>query len=163
MTGKQVKVETCNKSPKKGNSRIYGNCCNSGQKTKECLCELCISLTKLYGSSNFLLRKTLIQKLLSTTATCFFQPPTYPTTGETCQNCLLTIKTQCSTLSKWKNYSFLHHVMYNYKKNLTQYYPYDPKKLTNHSILHPEADLVSICRDFFKKTAFFDVVVHLID
>ena len=49
------------------------------------------------------------------------------------------------------------------QKNLTQYYPYDPKKLTNHSILHPEADLVSICRDFFKKTAFFDVVVHLID
>ena len=51
--------------------------------------------------------------------------------------------------------------MYNYNKS--QLSPYDPTKLAIHSILRPEADLISNCGPNLKKTVSFDAVVHFID
>ena len=50
--------------------------------------------------------------------------------------------------------------MSNYDK--TQVSPYDPTKLAIHSILRPEDDLISSCGQSFKKTVFFDDIVHFI-
>ena len=47
--------------------------------------------------------------------------------------------------------------------NKTQVSPHDPTKLTIHSILRPADDLISNCRQTFKKTVSFDDVVHFID
>ena len=47
--------------------------------------------------------------------------------------------------------------------NKTQVSPYDPTKLANHYILRPEDDLISKCGQNFKKTVFFDGIVHFID
>ena len=46
--------------------------------------------------------------------------------------------------------------------NRTQVSPYDPTKLTFHSILRPEDDLISNCGQNFKKTVSFDDIVHFI-
>ena len=51
--------------------------------------------------------------------------------------------------------------MYNYKKSVLS--PYDPTKLTFHSILLPEDDLISNCGPNVKKTVSFDDNVHSID
>ena len=40
---------------------------------------------------------------------------------------------------------------------------FDPTKLANHSILHPEDDLISNCGPNVKKTVSFDDIVHFID
>ena len=47
--------------------------------------------------------------------------------------------------------------------NKTQVSLYDPTKLVIHSILRPEDDLISNCGQNFKKTVFFDDIVHFID
>ena len=51
--------------------------------------------------------------------------------------------------------------MYNYNKSGLS--PYDPTKLSIHSILRPEDDLISNCGPNVKKTVSFDDVVHFID
>ena len=51
--------------------------------------------------------------------------------------------------------------MYNYNKSVLS--PYDPTKLSIHSILRPEDDLISNCGPNFKKSVSFDDVVHFID
>ena len=51
--------------------------------------------------------------------------------------------------------------MYNYNKSVLS--PYDPTKLTIHSILRPEDDLISNCGPNLKNTVSFDDVVHFID
>ena len=55
----------------------------------------------------------------------------------------------------------LQEAMCSYKK--TQVSPYDPTKLAIHSILRPDADLISNCGQNFKKTASFDDIVHFIN
>ncbi len=51
--------------------------------------------------------------------------------------------------------------MYNYNKSGLS--PYDPTKLSIHSILRPEDDLISNFGPNVKKTVSFDDVVHFID
>ena len=51
--------------------------------------------------------------------------------------------------------------MFNYNKSGLS--PYDPTKLTIHSILRPEDDLISNCGPNVKKSVSFDDVVHFID
>ena len=51
--------------------------------------------------------------------------------------------------------------MYNYKKSVLS--PYDPTKLSIHSILRPEDEFISNCGPSVKKTVSFDDVVHFID
>ena len=60
---------------------------------------------KSFKSSNLLLYKLILQKSFPTTATRFFQLRTYPTTGEVFHQYLLTIRIQCSILSKLSNFS----------------------------------------------------------
>ena len=60
---------------------------------------------KSYKSSNLLLWKIILLKSFPTTATGFFQLWTYATTGEVSHQNLLTIRIQCSTLSKLNNIS----------------------------------------------------------
>ena len=60
---------------------------------------------KSYKSINLLLWK-ILQKPFPTTATRFFQLPTYPSTGEVFHQYLLTIKIHCWILSKLNNFSF---------------------------------------------------------
>ena len=48
--------------------------------------------------------------------------------------------------------------MYNYNKSVLS--PYGPTKLTIHSILRPEDDLISNCGPNVKKSFSFDDVVH---
>ena len=59
---------------------------------------------KPYKSSNLLFCQIIFQKSFSTTATRFFQPPTYPTTSEVSQQNQFTVRIQCSTLSKLNNF-----------------------------------------------------------
>ena len=47
--------------------------------------------------------------------------------------------------------------------NKTQVSPYDPTKLTIHSILRPVDDLISNCGQKFKKIVYFDDIVQFID
>ena len=47
--------------------------------------------------------------------------------------------------------------------NKTQVSPYDLTKLAIYSILRPDDDLLSNCRQNFKKTVSFDKNVHFID
>ena len=51
--------------------------------------------------------------------------------------------------------------MYNYNKSVLS--PYDPTKLSIHSILRSEDDLVSNCGPNVKKIDSFDDAVHFID
>ena len=60
---------------------------------------------KSYKSSNLLRYKIILQISFSTTATRFFQLRTYSTTGEVSHQYLLTIRIQCSNLSKLNNFS----------------------------------------------------------
>ena len=84
----------------------------------------------------------------------------YTTTGEASHQYLLTIRIQCSSLSKLNNFSL-------YKKRCaakkTQVSPCNPTKLATLSILCPEDDLISNCGQIFKKTISFEDILHFID
>ena len=161
MTEKQNSVKTCTKSPKKETLSIYGNRCSFDQKRKGCPYKAGMNQLKSSKSSNLLLCIIILQISFPTTATRFFQLRTYPTTGEVSHQYLLTIRIQCTNLSK-SNKFFLH------KKRCaatikTQVSPYDPTKLAIHSILRPEDDLISKCGQNFTKTISLVDIVHFID
>ena len=59
----------------------------------------------IYKQQLATLKKHFFKKSLPTTATRFFQLPTYPTTGEVSHQYLLKIRIQCSTLSKKNKFS----------------------------------------------------------
>ena len=85
----------------------------------------------------------------------------YPVTGEVSYQYLLSIRIQCSILTKLSNFSLLHEPMYNYKK--TQESAYDPTKFAIYSLLRPEIEFISNCFRIFQKTVSFDDIVHFID
>ena len=105
MTEKQISVKTCTKSTKKETPSINGNRCSLDQKRKGCPYKACMNRLKSYKSSNLLLCKIILQISFPPTATRFFQLRTYPTTGEISHQYLLTIRIQCSNLSKLNNFS----------------------------------------------------------
>ena len=107
MTEKQNSVKTCSKSPKKETLSIYGNRCSFDQKRKGCPYKAGMNQLKSSKSSNLLLCIIIFQISFPTTATRFFQLRTYPTTGEVSHQYLLTIRIQCTTLSKLNKF-FLH-------------------------------------------------------
>ena len=59
-----------------------------------------------------------------------------------------------------KNFSVLHEAIYTYNK--TQDSPYDPTKLAYHSILRPEAHLISKCSHTSKNMVSSDYIAHFI-
>ena len=68
------------------------------------------------------------------------------------------IRYHCSTLSKLKLFP-LQEAMGSYIKiQVSRYYN---TKLSIHSILRPEDDLISNCDQNFEKTVSFDDIVHL--
>ena len=161
MTEKQKSVESCTKSPKKETPPIYGNRCGFDRKRKGCPYEAGMNRLKSYKSSNVLLCKIILYISFPTTATRFLQLRTYPTTGEVSHQNLLTVRIQCSNLSKLNNFFPLQEAMLSYNK--TKVSPYDPTKLAIHSILRPEDDVISNCGQNFKKTVSFVDIVHFID
>ena len=106
MTEKQKSVESCCDSLKKETPPIYGNRCSFDQKRKSFPYKAGMNLLKPYRGFNLLLWKIILEELFPTTATCFFQLRTYPTTGEVSHQHLLTIRIQCSTFSKFNRFSF---------------------------------------------------------
>ena len=105
MTEKQNSVKICTQSPKKETPSIYGNRRSFYQKRKGCPYKAGMHQLKSYKSSNLLLCKIILWISFPTTATRFFQLRTYPTTGEVSHQYLLTIRFQCSNLSKLNNFS----------------------------------------------------------
>ena len=106
LTEKQNSVKTCTKFPKKETPSIYGNRCSFDKKRKDCPYKAGMNRLKSYKSSNLLLWKIILWISFPITATRFFQLRTYPTTLEVSHQYLLTIRIQCSNLSKLKNFSF---------------------------------------------------------
>ena len=90
--------------PKKETPSIYENNCSFDQKRKSCPYKAGVNRLKSYKSSNLLLCKIILWISFPTTATRFFQLRTYPTTAEVSHHYLLTIKIQCSNLSKFNNF-----------------------------------------------------------
>ena len=105
MSEKQSSVKTCTRSPNNESPSVYGNRCSVDQKRKGCPYKAGMSRLKSYKSSNLLLCKIILQISFPTTAPRFFQLRTYPTTGEVSHQYLLTIRIQCSNLSKLNNCS----------------------------------------------------------
>ena len=105
MTEKQNSLKTCTKSLKKETPSIYGNRCSFDQKWKGCPYKAGMNRLKSYKSSNLLLCEIILQISFPTTATRFFQLRTYSTTGDVSHQYLLTIRIQCSNLSKLNNFS----------------------------------------------------------
>ena len=105
MPEKQNSVKTITKSPKKETPSIYGNRYSFDQNRKGCPDKAGMNRLKSYKSSNLLLCKIILQISFPTTLTRFFQLRTYSTTGEVSHQYLLTIRIQCSNLSKLNNFS----------------------------------------------------------
>ena len=83
-----------------------------------------------------------------------------PTTGETSHQYLATIRVQCSTFVEIELLFLLQETVCNY--NTTQVSPYDPKKLTMFSILRPEDDFITNCRENFQKFVSFDEILDFL-
>ena len=99
--------------------------------------------------------------MFSTIATRFFERPTYSTTVEVSHQNLLTIRIQCSVLSKRNKISLCSKRCAATIK--TQISPYDPSNLAIFSNLRPENGFISNWGQNFKKTVSSDDFVHFID
>ena len=83
MTEKQNSVKTCTRYLKKETLPIYGNRCSFDQKRKGYPYKAGMNrLKSRIKAANCYSEKSFFTKPSSTTATHFFQQPTYPTTGE---------------------------------------------------------------------------------
>ena len=106
MTEKQNSVKTCSKTSKKETPTIYGSRCSCDLKRKTYPYEVGMNRLKSYKSRNLLLWQFILSKPFSTSATRFFQQPTYSTPGEILNQNPRTLRFQWSTLSKLNSFSF---------------------------------------------------------
>ena len=96
---KQYIVIFCPKTPKKERSSFLGNCRGIDQTGtgKEFHIRKILNGLNQIKAAKLLLWKIILWKLFSTTATRFFQLPTYTTPGKFFHHYLPTIGIQCTT------------------------------------------------------------------
>ena len=107
-----------------------------------------------------LLWKVILENSFSTASTHFFQPSTYPNTGEFSYQNLSAIRIQFSTFFGSEPFFFPHESTYSY--NWNQDSPYDPAKLLIHLFSAPKLIFFSNFGQSWKTTVCFDDIVHFI-